>query len=132
MLQKCASLSVNLQVLRETLLPCLPLSPLTAHRPESLPSETPSKATFIFCAFLFFTRPGRFFNLGPELLLFADDLDGAFFAVCPSPLSPQDLADCPPHLGALLPHFLLRGFYTRPHGGRGTAHSEDRASLSLL
>lgn len=102
---------------------------------------------FIFCAFLFFTRPGRFFNLAPELLLFADNLDGAFFLpdvffrlpakstltalallsappCCPPKARPTN--NCPPRLGALLPYFLLRGVYTLPHGGPGGSTQRGR------
>lgn len=38
----------------------------------------PSKATFDFFPFLFFTRPWRFLDLVPELLLFTHDLDCVF------------------------------------------------------
>ena len=139
-LQKCASLLVSLQVITETATSVPPAVP-PPHTSRRTPlGRPPSRTTFIFCAFLFFTRPGRFFNLAPELLLFVDNLDGAFFLpdvffrlpakstltalaslsappCCPPKARPTN--HCPPRLGALLPYFLLRGVYTLPHGGPG-------------
>lgn len=72
---------------------------------------------FIFCAFLFFTRPGRFFNLAPELLLFADNLDGAFFL---------------PDVFFRLPPFLLRRAGARGPGRWYTAVLSPAATASMV
>lgn len=55
-------------------------------RPATWPQEgtdgtrgtLPSQATFDFFPFLFLTRPWRFLDRVPELLLFTDDLDCVF------------------------------------------------------
>lgn len=145
-LQKCASLLVSLQVITETATSVPPAVP-PPHTGRRTPlGRPPSRTTFIFCAFLFFTRPGRFFNLAPELLLFADNLDGAFFLpdvffrlpakstltalalLSAPPCCPKarPTNNCPPRLGALLPYFLLRGVYTLPHGGPGGSTQRGR------